>query len=195
MINRFAIAAALAAATATPAAAETIDFTGLGIGFVSSPYTVGSATFAGDEGSLFIGVVDFSGSERICSVDASSTCAAGLGVSFASPVSNLSFVVGGIDDLGSTLTALVTFGGGGSQSFSFTDFTDDQFTLIDFGNLGDITDVALSSTDVFGVAYDDFTFDIDAGVPEPATWAMMISGVAAAGGSARRRRSATALFA
>jgi hypothetical protein len=40
--------------------------------------------------------------------------------------------------------------------------------------------------------HDAFQFDFNAGIPEPATWAMMIGGFALAGGALRRRRGMAA---
>ena len=185
MLTKFAAAAALAIAAATPAAAEVLDFQGISGNF-ASPYTLGSATFTSSEGALLVGTLDFSGSSRICaSYPVLLSCDATLGVSFAAPVSDLSFVVGGLDALSSTVSVTLSFLDGTSQAFSFTNFANSNFNTIDFSALADITGFTASSNDNLGVTYDDLRFTAD--VPEPATWAMMIGGLGLIGGAARRR--------
>ncbi len=62
-----------------------------------------------------------------------------------------------------------------------------------------ITSLVLSSDDIYGLAYDDFHFDLadngggtPGGVPEPASWALMILGFGLAGAALRRQRAAIA---
>ncbi|MFM9977425.1 MAG: PEPxxWA-CTERM sorting domain-containing protein [Sphingomonadaceae bacterium] len=55
--------------------------------------------------------------------------------------------------------------------------------------------IVTNSADNIGPLLDSVTLDISGAVPEPATWAMMITGFGLAGTAMRRRRSAAAAFA
>ncbi len=60
------------------------------------------------------------------------------------------------------------------------------------GGVFDIRGISLWNDDLAGIGFDNLRHDVRSvggGIPEPATWAMMIGGFAVAGASLRRRRS------
>ena len=56
-----------------------------------------------------------------------------------------------------------------------------------------ISKVVFSTASQFGV--DNFTFQVSGGVPEPASWALMLGGFGLVGGAMRSRRKAAVTFA
>jgi hypothetical protein len=69
---------------------------------------------------------------------------------------------------------------------------DGNFSTLDTHDLSayaDIVKLEMSSNDGAGVTYDNFRFTAGdgGGVPEPATWAMMIAGFGLVGAASRRR--------
>src|SRR6476659_9655148 len=114
------VAAFAALTAATPAfASTTIDFESPPQGYVTNPLTIGDATFSTPPGELlFIGNTLSDGNNVICAVIGS--CSGQLDVSFASAISGLSFLTAGDDSASSTLTVLLDFVGGATQTVLFT---------------------------------------------------------------------------
>jgi hypothetical protein len=177
----------VALASATSASAVVIDFEDLTPGLQApGPVVYPEATFTSSSGVFYIGGAGIG--NDLCTYTGS--CDANLTVDFAAPVSNLSFQAAG-DDGASTISYTVFFGGGGSLAGSFAlPGTFSTLKTYSFGALSDIVKVEFSDNDGAGIVYDNFTFDAGAGaVPEPASWAMMIGGMAVVGASMRRRRT------
>ncbi len=194
------LAAAAAAATtlglsAMPAAAVTIDFEEQSFGAaVASPLAYPEVSFASSTG-LF--AIDGAGvlSRDICTYSPG-TCDGTLTVTFAAPVYDLSFQTRGENAPG-TLFVQILFQGGGSTDIELG--YDNIFATLDTHDLAawsNIIGLVMSSNDGNGVTYDNFTFTVGdggtGGIPEPAAWALMITGFGLVGGMARRRRMGTA---
>lgn len=87
----------------------------------------------------------------------------------------------GANGTGSILgTQTATFGGTGYQS-----------TVISLSGLSGAGSVAILGSSSGTVDFDNITANVSAPVPEPATWALMISGFGLVGGAMRRRSSQT----
>lgn len=179
---------AVAALSAQPALAETVTFENLTSG-LQAP---GSISYPG---------VTFTSTSGLFSVNAGTTgnalcafqddCSAALIIDFTRPASNVRFNFSG-DEATSELGFQ-----GESTTASFTGriFADGDPLTQDIFNLSivpNITQLIVFSNDPGGVIFDNFSFDTAvAGVPEPATWAMMIGGFGLIGGAMRRRRVGT----
>lgn len=193
MKNRFfgliALGAAMAAA---PASATVINFDDLGNGVeVTNQYA--GVTFSSQAGSRILTTAQSLGSSLpnfICSAVASINCVDDVYLDFANAVSGLSFVAVGDNNVGrngdvrlfggSTLLGTVGIVGDGN---GFTPY------LVDLSAFSGVTRIEIANiTDAAGLGYDDFTFTVGGGngVPEPATWAMMLFGFALVGNMMRR---------
>ena len=180
--------AAVAVASAMPAAATTlIDFSdrpdySQGTNVISYP----EATFTGSD-LLF---VNGAGVGKDLCVFGSLGCNGTLTVTFTTAVSNLSFTTLG-DNFVSSLFITIGFAQGVPlNAVAVLDGYPYQKDFIDLSAYTGITSLILSSDDVYGVAYDDFRFEAspaDGGVPEPASWALLLTGFGALGIALRRR--------
>ena len=202
MINhaRHALIGALLLSAALPAAAAThvIDFEELANGNMGTSQLAypGVATFTGT-GNLFINGAGVG--KDLCTFG-SLGCNGTVTVSFAGAVSNLRFTTLGDNLANSRL--FVTLGFAGQPDVSVARPVDGatwQKDFHDFSAYSGITSLVLSSDDIYGLAYDDFHFDLadngggtPGGVPEPAGWALMILGFGLAGAALRRQRAAIA---
>jgi hypothetical protein len=107
------------------------------------------------------------------------------------------------DDVGNkspgTLGVTANFLGGGSQFFSFDDFTNPgnrSFYLI--AGAGEVFEsiVLSSAPDRFDqLKQTDINLSLAPAIPEPATWALMLAGFGAVGYAMRRRRNVAVSFA
>jgi hypothetical protein len=129
-------------------------------------------------------------------------------INFSGPIAAFGFYGTDIGDFGGVLSLTLTDAGGQTSSlivpasvgsggaqpengsvlyFGFYDLSD-TYTSIAFNNS--------NTSDVFG--FDNFTVGLEAqvnpGVPEPSTWAMMILGFAGIGFMGYRRRNKSAMF-
>jgi hypothetical protein len=68
------------------------------------------------------------------------------------------------------------------------------YDTIDLSSYSNILGFSLNTDDFFGLAYDDFTYDLSSAAPEPATWMMMILGFGAVGFAVRRRKQTKLTF-
>lgn len=190
------IVTGLLAAAATPSQAATvIDFDNLGNGVqVTNQYA--GVTFSSQAGSRVLtsaqNISNNSLPNFICSAknNAGINCVDDVYVDFASAVNGLTFLVIGDNDVGDVGDVRV-FGSLGLLG-TVNILTDGNFStshLLDLSSFIDITRIEIANiTDGGGLAYDDFTFNAAAAVPEASTWAMMIAGFGLVGAAARRRR-------
>jgi hypothetical protein len=179
---------ALAALSAPAHAATVIDFSDRADGNQGTNVMVyPEATFTGS-GTLF---VNGAGVGKDLCTFGSLGCNGTMTVTFAGPVSNLSFTTVG-DNLAASLFITLGFQVGGPvdlvRPLDGNTFVKDTHDLTAFSG---ITSLTLYSDDLAGLAYDDFTFEAAAGpgVPEPAAWALMITGFGLVGISIRRREA------
>jgi len=91
------------------------------------------------------------------------------------------------------------------QSVTVNDIADTYYGFARSGGIKDIRGISIWNTDAAGIAYNRFKYDVasdvqlppptrdpNSGVPEPATWAMLLVGFAGAGALLRRRRAGRA---
>lgn len=188
-----AAAASLLASTGAATAATTvlIDFEDQAAGSfnIVSPLVYPQATFSSSTGSIHINGAGLG--KDICAIDAARGCIGTTTVTFAGPVNNLSFLTVGDNQAGANIFATVTTLGGVFNWVGHSDGNTWAYDLQDLSAFVDVTALSLSSSDPYGVAYDNFRFDaaVGGGVPEPATWALMIAGFGLAGAGLRQRRA------
>jgi len=200
VLFRAAGAALLAGASAAQAAV--VDFNALPDGDAPNPYSSNGATFATAGG--FNVIANAFGSPSLCPSVASNNpanCSLGLEVTFANPVAALSFTFAGNNQtgIGADIGDVQVFSGAtllGTTDVLVVDNNAFTFDLVSLGAYNNVTRLFITSTDFGGVLYDDFTWQRAApGVPEPATWAMLILGFGFVGGVLRRRTSARVSYA
>lgn len=195
------VTAAIGMGCALPAAATTINFDDLGNGAIVTTQYAGatfSSSFRHDVvTSAQASTYGTSVANIICSgIDATITCVDPVYVDFAAPVSGLSFYAVGDDSSGTVGLASVFAGATllGSVNIVADGAPFDAPMFIDLSAFTGITRLEITTTDPAGLGYDDFTFKMG-GVPEPASWAMMLAGFAAIGGAMRGRKVKTARLA
>ena len=189
---------ALALVSAPAAAAQTVDFEASPLGLNPNPLTIGGATFTTTGG--FNRLATFNSTTLCASTSSSNSanCSLPLEVLFAGNASTISFnfVANNTISIGSDIGDVSIFSGVaflGIVDVLVLDgsaFTNDAVSLTGFSN---VTRIVITSTDFGGVLYDDFTFTLNAAVPEPSTWAMMLIGFGGIGYSVRRRRQKIAI--
>ena len=153
-------------------AAVTTDFSALGVTFLNAFYQRCGGGCPTPTTGLFVSSSDLSSP---FSVKFAGTTNA---FSFAN-VSNSSGTASAFDSAGNLL-----------QSINFSGFNfDGPPVMFSFATTG-INSISFSSTRGFGV--DNFSFgDVQGAVPEPATWMMMLLGMAGIGFSMRRKKDTT----
>jgi hypothetical protein len=195
MKNRFLGMIAFGAAlVASPASAATvINFDNLGNGVqVTNQYA--GVTFSSQAGSQILTTAQNLGTSLpnfICSAVTSINCVDDVYLDFATAVSGLSFLAVGDNNVGHNGDVRVF---GGSTLLGTVNIIGDAngFTpyLVDLSAFSGITRIEITNiTDLVGLGYDDFTFTVGggSGVPEPATWAMLLLGLGIVGSTMRRR--------
>ena len=148
-------------------AAVATDFSALGLTFLNAFYKQCGGGCPTPSNGLFVSSSDFSSP---------------LSVKFAGTTNAFSFA--NVSNSSGTANA---FGTDGSllQTINFSGFP----TTVAFATTG-INSISFSSTGQFGV--DNFSFgDVQGAVPEPATWMMMLLGMAGIGFSMRRKKDTT----
>ena len=122
-----------------------------------------------------------------------SNCSQDVFVSFTNPVNALSFLVVGINSVGTI--GLVDIFDASNMLLGTVNIVGEGRTptpgLVELGAFSNVGKISIRNvTDAYGLGYDDFTFNTDAmAIPEPATLALVGLGLAAAGLSRRRARS------
>lgn len=181
------LAVAAAFALASPVAAAVIDFEDQpNFSVVNGSIVYADATFTSSTGQFYINGASIG--KDLCTYNGS--CDALLTVDFTTSANNLFFQTAG-DDRTGTLFVKVFLMGGGTVDLTFA--YDGAFSTLDTHDLSayaDIVKLEMSSNDGAGVTYDNFRFipgDGGGGVPEPASWALMIAGFGLVGVAARRR--------
>lgn len=169
-----------------PAHAELIDFSTYAAGTTfNGPLSILGVTFQSSTDRLMIG--NFGGGNALCAFDGNG-CTGTLSVSFANGANALRFTYSGDDVADSDV---LYEGESNVLAFSGRHLTDgDPATAGEVGfNFRNILFMAIGSNDPGGVAFNSFSFTptVTAGVPEPATWAMMIAGFGLIGAGLRRR--------
>jgi hypothetical protein len=145
-------------------------------GFGIGPSPITSATLTVNGHALALGV-DFDSWEQIAKDqshlgDAASGTAGGVFMSI-----NLFAMPTLAPPLGAGFTFDTPYSGTASVTGNFVSYSQDLSQVVDFFNLsGDTVDIVVRDT--------------QPGVPEPSTWALMLTGFAAAGAMVRRRRRA-----
>jgi len=156
---------------ATGARADSIGFEGLAVGDLAAD-TFDTAVFfapAADEALGFRAVViDGSfgappprGDRALAICTAANDCSGALEVSFAAPVSNLSFLAYG-DDASDALTVEVFVLGELAASVPKGGFDGliDTDSKIDLGEFTNVSSIRVSTNDPGGLAFDAFSFDV-----------------------------------
>lgn len=198
-----ALAAALLACVSSPASALTIDFesigydgpTSVGPRGIGSPLDIGDFRFTATDPFGLPPILvysrqstnnpDFGGTSILPNrPDTGLTIQRIDGGVFTFNSVDLTYAFDDQNQFFAGGTATYALSDGTSQSFAFDNLAGFQtFTL----NAGDITSLTITADSPFAI--DNVVVDAVA-VPEPASWAMMIGGFAAAGTALRRRRPA-----
>ena len=182
-----------------PAAAVVINFDNLGNGVVvTNQYP--EATFSSAPGFVMLTTAQSLGSSLpnfICTAPSGGSidCVQDVFVDFTKAVSGLHFVATGANNVG-TIAQIEVFVGGVLNSTVDITGAGTPFTpvAIDLSAFSNVTKIAIvNDTDAAGLGYDDFTFTVAGGVPELATWAMMLLGFGLVGVQLRRRNDAAAV--
>lgn len=170
---------------AAPVQAEVIDFSTYAPGtIIDGALDVLGVTFTSSTDRLMIG--DFGGGNGLCAYDGSG-CTGTLAIMFNNGANGLSLTYSGDDMADSNV-----FYEGQSDVLAFVgrDLADgDPSTLgqVNF-RFANILFMGISSGDPGGVVFNSFSFTpTAAAVPEPVTWAMLITGFGMIGGAVRRR--------
>ncbi len=186
------VTALFSALVSAPGFATTINFDNLADGAVVTNQYAG-VTFSSSPGSQILTTAQNLGSTLpnfICSgVGSAINCVDTVFVDFASGTNGLSFVAVGDNNTGvngavsvfagMTLLGSVNIIGDGN---AFTPY------LVNLSAFSGITRIAITTNDIAGLGYDDFTYNSAVGgVPEPAAWAMMLAGFGIIGSAMRRR--------
>jgi len=201
--KRTAVAAMIGAMAAMPAAANVINFDNLGNGVVVTNQYSG-VTFSSSSGSVVLTTAQAasfgtSTPNFICSgVGFSINCSDPVFLDFTAPVSGLSFLAVGDNDKGVIGTASVFAGASllGSVDIIGDGAPFDAPILVDLTGFSGITRLEITTTDLAGLGYDDFTFKPgrSSPTPEPASWALMLAGFGSIGGALRKSRRIAVAF-
>lgn len=188
-------ALALMIGAATPALADIVDFNALPQGNNPNPLVVNGVTFTTDSGFNYIG---FLGTNELCpsiSANNPANCSRPFEVSFGQTVGAVSFGFNANNTLaiGADVGDVAVYNGAtllGIRNLVVVDADSFSLDLVDLSEFASLTRLVVTPDDFGGLLYDNFRFSAAGGVPEPASWAMMIAGFATAGVAARRRRPA-----
>ncbi|MEX1147730.1 MAG: PEP-CTERM sorting domain-containing protein [Sphingomonadales bacterium] len=178
------VAGAISAAMVVPAAAATIDFSGVQ-GSNTSPLVLPEATLTNLTGTtVLVGPSAANQTDGFCFI--SFGCAADGEISFSTAVMNLSFDVDGWDS--SDFVEISAFNGG--SLLGSLDATADG--NLDFSAFGTITRLFFDDNSTgAGVGYSTFLFDLADTQAIPAPGALGLLGLGLVGlGLARRRKAA-----
>ena len=167
------------------AQAVLIDFEELADGPRSVPLVYPEATFTSASGEFIVNVG--LGSKDLCAFF-NGGCGGTLTVDFASPAGNLQFLSAGDNVSGLLGNASVYVTGIFTTDVAINyDGNGSTYDPVDLSSFSGITRVVLTSTDVGGVSWDNFSFSA-AAIPEPQVYALMLAGMALLGAKAWRKR-------
>lgn len=188
MVGKFRalmVAGVISVAMAVPAAAATIDFSGVQ-GNNTSPLVLPEATLTNLTGTeILVGPSAASQADGFCFL-AGTGCDADGEIAFSAPIMNLSFDVDGWQ--GGDFVEITAFNG--LDELGSLDATANG--NLDFSGFGTITNLFFDdSSFAAGVGYSTFLFDLADVQPVPAPAALGLLGLGLAGlGLVRRRKSA-----
>lgn len=195
---RTLLATLAALALPSVANATVINFDDLGNSVeVTNQYA--GVVFSSSAGSRILTTAQNLGSSLpnfICSATGSINCTDPVFVDFATGVSGLSFLAIGDDDVGDVGDVRVFAGATLLGTVDvITDGNSGVPNLVDVSAFSGITRIEIVNiSDAAGLGFDDFTFTVGVrGVPEPASWAMMIAGFGLVGAAVRGRRQVRAI--
>jgi hypothetical protein len=187
--------AALSLLLAGAAQADVIDFSALPDGLAANPLVQPGASLTTLGGGF--NVIGIGGLCPAIVATSIGDCSKDLQVDFTTASTPLSLTFVGNNDttVGDDIGDIALFSGAtllGTVNLIVTDT--DAFTkdLVSISGFSSVTRMLVTTTDFGGLIYDDFTFKpgaVGGGVPEPATWALMLVGFGMAGAAMRRRRA------
>lgn len=180
-----ASAAALIIAGVIPAAAASLDFSGVQ-GSNPSPLALPNATLTNLTGStILVGLGAAGQSDGFCFIAPNSSCEADGQIDFLSPIQNLTFDVDGWNP-GDTVSISAFFGANFLGSIVAT-----ANGMLDFSGFGTLDRLFFDDNSTgAGVGYSTFSFEpASAVVPLPAAAPLLLGGLAALGLFGRRRRT------
>ena len=184
-MKRILIALLLASAMPAAAQAVLIDFEELtsglqGVGFLAYP----DATFTSSTGMVYI--KGAGASNDFVAFDPINSDGSGITtVDFTAPVSNLTFGSAGDDGTGVLSSADVFVDGIFSATVAISyDGVFVSYDPVDLTGFSNVTKLVLSSTDLAGVSWDNFSFV----VPEPSSAALLALGLVGIAAGRRRAR-------
>lgn len=190
---------------AAPVSANTINFDNLASGTaVTNQYTAQGITFssAGGKQILVTAQPEYQSTTPnfVCTGTTSIDCTGTVDFSFTTPVDNLKFdALGNQNAIGTSFAQADIYQNGFLTVSNLKLLVSQGNLLPDHQNLSAYTNITelmiYNNTDPAGTGYDtiSFTPSVTASVPEPATWAMMLTGFGGLGAMLRSgRRSADA---
>lgn len=185
----FSDRAAFTAAATGPITTET--FAGFPVNvFLSTPVTLTNSTYTADSPAVVT-------SGTFCPV-AGDACISGGDIvgprtfnNLLSGAAGFAFDLKAVSSINPFEITIVT--GGGTQTFTLSDFT--FFGIADTSGISSVSIRNLGTSNVYGnYGFDNvsvFTGAVTPGVPEPATWAMMMLGFGGVGYAMRRKPKAS----
>lgn len=186
-------AATLLAAHAGQAATTVINFDNLANGtVVTNQYP--TATFSSVAGEDILTTAQNLGSSLpnfICTGSGGIIdCVNDVFISFTNPVNGLHFVATGANNTGVIAQIDVTAASGNGVVDIIGAGDPNTPVAIDLTAFTGVSGISIvNDVDVSGLGFDDFTFDAGGGgVPEPASWALVLAGLGAAGALLRGSR-------
>lgn len=184
-MSRFLFKAALVGGAAlslsAAASADTLDFSGLTMGYQNTTTLVlPNATITSYGQNLYVGAAGIG--KEICAINGGS-CEADIGITFNSVINGLNFVTSGFDS-GDKINV---------SAYNGATFLGSVFHasngLVNMAAFSNVTRIYIddSSTGA-GFGYDHFNFNVTA-VPEPETYALMLAGLGLVSAVTRRRKA------